>query len=106
MRLASLWTAASIDPTASVAQARANTTGCQSSARTPSASTNTRISAANPAAFTAEAIRAVTGVGAPTYTSGAQAWNGTAATLNPRPTRSIARPASSIPSRSTRKASR
>ena len=38
-------------------------------------------------------MNAVTGVGAPWYTSGVQKWNGTAATLNPRPTSSSATPA-------------
>ena len=47
--------------------------------------TNTRTSAANAAAFTPALISAVTGVGAPSYTSGVHMWNGTAATLNAKP---------------------
>ena len=39
-----------------------------------------------------DAISAVTGVGAPWYTSGFQPWNGTAPTLNSSP-----RPVSAIP---------
>ena len=39
-------------------------------------------------------MNAVTGVGAPWYTSGVHTWNGTAATLNPSPTSSSATPAS------------
>ena len=39
----------------------------------------------------------VMGVGAPWYTSGVHVWKGTAATLNPRPTRSNAKPATSVP---------
>ena len=39
-------------------------------------------------------MNAVIGVGAPTYTSGVHAWNGTAATLNSRPTATSAVPAS------------
>ena len=38
------------------------------------------------ATFVADAMNAVTGVGAPWYTSGVHMWNGTAATLKPRPT--------------------
>ena len=37
-------------------------------------------------------MNAVTGVGAPWYTSGVQTWNGTAAALNSRPIASSARP--------------
>src|SRR5882724_1181355 len=39
------------------------------------------------ATFEPVAINAVTGVGAPSYASGAHKWNGTTATLNPNPTR-------------------
>ncbi len=41
-------------------------------------------------------MKPVTGVGAPWYTSGVQEWNGTALTLNSRPTASRPIPASSI----------
>ncbi len=51
-----------------------------------------------PAAFEADAMNAVTGVGAPWYTSGVQTWKGTAATLKPRPTNRRAKPARSSPS--------
>ena len=44
-----------------------------------------RRNAANAAAFVAEAMNAVTGVGAPWYTSGVHMWNGAAATLKPEP---------------------
>ncbi len=37
-------------------------------------------------------MNAVTGVGAPWYTSGVHMWNGTAATLKPSPTSSSAMP--------------
>jgi len=37
-------------------------------------------------------MKPVTGVGAPWYTSGVHMWNGTAATLNPKPTRISAAP--------------
>ncbi len=62
----------------------------------PNASVSTRNSAANAAALTPVAMNAVTGVGAPSYTSGAQAWNGTAATLKANPTSSSAKPTGSI----------
>ena len=42
-------------------------------------------------------MHATLGLGEPWYTSGVQKWNGTAATLNPKPTSSRARPASSRP---------
>src|SRR5690242_4228326 len=44
------------------------------------------MSATNPPAFDATDKYAVTGVGAPSYVSGAQKWNGTALTLNAKPT--------------------
>ena len=56
-----------------------------------------RSSAANAATLVADAMNAVTGVGAPWYTSGVHMWNGTAATLNPRPTSSNTVPASNVP---------
>src|SRR5256885_17138763 len=43
--------------------------------------------ATNPPAFEATDRNAVTGVGAPSYVSGAQKWNGTALILNANPTR-------------------
>ena len=52
-----------------------------------------RASRANAAVFTPAAMKAVTGVGAPSYTSGVQAWNGTAATLKATPAATRPRPA-------------
>ena len=46
-------------------------------------------------------MNAVTGVGAPWYTSGVHMWNGAAATLKPRPTSNSAIPSNSTPSSST-----
>src|SRR5688500_5029073 len=46
--------------------ARAATTGCQSDSAEGNASSNTRTSATNAAAFTAVAMKPVTGVGGPT----------------------------------------
>ena len=45
----------------------------------------TRKNATKAAAFTAADIKAVTGAGAPSYTSGVHMWNGTAETLKPKP---------------------
>ena len=42
--------------------------------------------ATKPAVFEATDRNAVTGVGAPSYVSGAHWWNGTAETLNAKPT--------------------
>ncbi len=50
------------------------------------------MSATKLASFEPVAIHAVTGAGAPSYASGAHWWNGTAATLKPKPT-SISRTA-------------
>ena len=58
----------------------------------PSAYTNTRSKAAKPAAFAPTDMKPAMGVGAPSYTSGVHMWNGTTATLKPRPTRMSAAP--------------
>src|SRR6266508_5933150 len=52
----------------------------------------TRSSAANPAIFAPAAMKAVTAVGEPWYTSGVHIWKGTAAILKPSPTRMRAAP--------------
>src|SRR3954471_11270638 len=65
----------------------------------PAAATNgkpkmkTRRKEAKPAAFGPAAMKAVTGVGAPSYTSGVQMWKGAVAILKPKPTSIIAAPA-------------
>src|SRR6266508_1094384 len=69
--------------------------GRQSSTSPPSAPAKTRRKTANPAALVPAAMKAVTGVGAPWYTSGVHMWKGTAATLKQNPTASRATPASS-----------
>src|SRR3990172_11581502 len=51
----------------------------------PNATTNIRMTTANPAALLATDRYAVIGVGAPSYTSGTHIWNGTTAILNPSP---------------------
>src|SRR5215510_12376533 len=63
----------------------------------PSATPNTRIIAAIAADLIAAAMNAVTGVGAPSYASGAHMWNGTAATLKPNATTSRNAPAITSP---------
>ena len=50
----------------------------------------------NAAVFTPVAMNPVTGVGAPSYTSGAHMWKGTTATLNMNPISSSASPRPAI----------
>src|SRR6266540_5862285 len=95
MRLRSVCTVASTAPPSIVTTATPAMTGRQSSTSPPSAPANTRRKPANPAALEPAAMNAVTGVGAPWYTSGVHMWNGTAATLKQNPTASMATPASS-----------
>src|SRR4030042_4528266 len=49
--------------------------------------TNTRSTTTNPAAFDAVERKPAIGVGAPSYTSGAQKWNGKAEILKLKPTK-------------------
>ena len=65
MRLMSVWSTMPMLPTASVSAASTQTTGRQSARYVGNATENTRMRAANPAAFVAAAMNAVTGVGAP-----------------------------------------
>ena len=60
------------------------------------ASIRIRTSAAKAAAFTPVAMKPLTGVGEPSYTSGAHMWNGTAETLKPMPMSSSPRPSDAI----------
>src|SRR6266481_9712624 len=55
-----------------------------------------RSNKANAAAFGPAEKSAVTGVGAPSYTSGVHTWKGATATLKPRPMRIMDRPSFSI----------
>src|SRR3990172_1339574 len=59
----------------------------QDGAKLGKATKNKRTRTAKPAAFEAVDRNPATGVGAPSYTSGAQKWNGTIDTLKPIPTR-------------------
>ena len=85
IRFTLVCTTAITDPTTSVSTASTQIAGRQSSRQCGSATTSTRSIAANAAALPADAMNAVTGVGAPWYTSGAQKWNGTAADLERQP---------------------
>src|SRR5437879_953726 len=66
--------------------ASAQITGVQSHVSGWNDTSSTRARARNPATFVAADMNAVTGVGAPWYTSGVHMWNGAADTLNPNPT--------------------
>src|SRR5947209_8132832 len=66
------------------------TAGSQSLATGFSTTSKTRTKAIIAAALVPTDINAVTGAGAPSYTSGVQAWNGTPETLKAKPT--VSRP--------------
>src|SRR2546430_14491262 len=72
-------------PTVMVTMASASKSIRQSALIEGRPSTKMRSSIANDAAFDPTESNAVTGVGAPSYTSGAHMWNGTAAILNATP---------------------
>jgi hypothetical protein len=67
--------------------------GRQSTSATASAVPARRSSAAKPAALAPADMKAVTEVGAASYASGVHMWNGTAATLKPKPTSTSSAPA-------------
>src|ERR1700730_4643713 len=73
-------------PAIIVAAATAHRIGPQSPRSGSNADRNTRANAANAAAFTPADMNPVTAGGAPSYASGVHMWNGTADTLNPKPT--------------------
>ena len=60
----------------------------------------TAMRATKPAAFAETDRNAVTGVGAPSYVSGAHVWNGTADTLKPKPATTNTTATTSSPMRS------
>ena len=72
-------------PTVIVTTASTKKKSAHSSPSDGKPTTKIRRSMANDAAFDPTDRNAVTGVGAPSYTSGAHIWNGTAAILNPMP---------------------
>src|SRR5262252_209910 len=73
-------------PAIIVAAARIQTTSLQLARSGSNADRNTRTNAANAAAFTPVDMKPVTDEGAPSYASGVHMWNGTAETLNAKPT--------------------
>ena len=60
---------------------------CHSTTRPPNGPIMTRMKSASAAILGATEKKAVTGVGAPSYTSGVHMWNGTADTLKASPAR-------------------
>src|SRR5215831_19301039 len=80
-------------PTIMVSAATGQSTVAQLARMGSSADRNTRTNDANAAALTPVDMKAVTAGGAPSYASGVHMWNGTAATLNAKPT--ITRPTAS-----------
>ena len=85
MRTMFVWRSASTLPIVMVSAASTHTSGPYTRSAVGNATKITRISATNPAAFDDTDKNAVTGVGAPSYVSGAQVWNGTADTLKAKP---------------------
>ena len=81
-------------PTASDTHTMTASAIVQSSASPGNAVVRRRSASTSAVTFVAAAMKAVTGVGAPSYTSGVHMWNGAAETLKPSPTMIIARPAS------------
>src|SRR5690606_3256953 len=83
------WARANRLPTAMLAMASTATTIDQNSVCPAKTTISTRSSTANPAALEAVERKPATAVGAPSYTSGAQKWKGTAEILKPKPTSTI-----------------
>ena len=92
MRLMLVWAMATTFPTVMVATARTHRTMFHWTVKWGKTSNMTRAKAAKAAALTPTAMKAVTLVGAPSYTSGVHMWKGTEATLKPKPTMMRARP--------------
>src|SRR3990172_4858061 len=85
MRLMLLWGMASRLPTTMLKPDRPATSRLQCGASPSSGPTNTRMTTAKPAAFGATDGKPVTGVGAPSYTSGPHMWKGAAVILKASP---------------------
>src|SRR5438128_3794386 len=85
MRMMLVWRRATRLPRIIDAAARPQMTGCHMSAFGKNPKITTESSATKPPAFDDTDRNAVTGVGAPSYVSGAQKWNGTALILNAKP---------------------
>src|SRR5207253_5862576 len=85
IRLRLVWVSAARLPTVIVTIDSTSNSTRQSVLIDGSPSRKIRSSIAKDAAFEPTDRKAVTGVGAPSYTSGAHMWNGTAAILKPTP---------------------
>ena len=85
MRFRLLCVSAATFPNVMVMTARTQNNAVQSAETAGNPSTKIRINIANEAALDPTDRNAVTGVGAPSYTSGAHIWKGTAAILKPIP---------------------
>ena len=85
IRFTSRCAIATIDPSTTDSTASTSTSGTQSHASGWNPTRNTRMNAKKAAVFVAADMNAVTGVGAPWYTSGVHMWNGAAETLNANP---------------------
>src|ERR1700686_2381864 len=82
-----VWRNAAMFPRVMEAAASTHSTGCHESPDGKNPKRMMVSSATKPPAFDATDRNAVTGVGAASYVSGAQKWNGTALTLNANPAR-------------------
>src|SRR3989475_8430685 len=85
MRLIDRWGIATTFPTVCVTIARIAKVATQSTWTLRRPMRKTRNSATIPTFFEADVRRTLIVVGEPWYTSGAHMWNGTTATLNPKP---------------------
>src|SRR3989475_10040293 len=85
MRLIDRWGIATTFPTVWVTIARIANVATQSTWTLRRPMRKTRNSATMPTFFEADVRRTLIVVGEPWYTSGAHMWNGTTATLNPKP---------------------
>src|SRR6185312_12344365 len=82
MRFTLCWKTAVTFPMNNVAAAINATYSCHCAWLSPKASSNNRIKPTKIDTFTIVAMKEVNTVGAPSYTSGVQKWNGAAETLN------------------------
>src|SRR5687767_14763089 len=80
-----VWRSAIRFPTVMVITDSTQNSGCQTSSFPAKAMNTSASSATNPAVLLATDRKAVIGVGAPSYVSGAHVWNGTAETLKANP---------------------
>src|SRR5437868_14227250 len=95
MRLTFRCTSAAKLPTTSDATAMPASAHDQRCSSDGNAVRSSRNASMNAATFVAADMNAVTGVGAPSYTSGVHMWNGAADDLNPSPVMIIASPSTS-----------